>query len=182
MLRRLGKLAVLPVLVLGLSGFAYPLAPMAEEEGNPWWIWILILLAFVAFGAFVLWYWMRSGQEEEEAPKPAAEAGPPTPVSPVEAEPPKAEAPQPEKAAAPDDLKVVEGIGPKIASVLHEAGIESFEKLAALSAKQIREVLSARSIWVARPDTWPEQASLAADGDWDGLEALKEQLKGGRRI
>jgi predicted flap endonuclease-1-like 5' DNA nuclease len=157
---------------------------MAEEEGNPWWIWILILLAFVAFGAFVLWYWMRSGQEEEEAPKPAAEAGPPTPVSPVEAEPPKAEAPQPEKAAAPDDLKVVEGIGPKIASVLRTAGVETFAQLAAADVDRLKEILEAADpnlLRLADPTTWPEQARLAAGGEWEALEKLQDELKGGRR-
>jgi len=31
------------------------------------------------------------------------------------------------------------------------------------------------------PETWPEQASLAAQGNWEGLSALQEELRGGRR-
>ena len=31
------------------------------------------------------------------------------------------------------------------------------------------------------PSTWPEQASLAAAGEWDALQALQDELKGGRR-
>jgi len=183
MLRRLGKLAVLPVLVLGLSGFAFPLAPVAEEAGNPWWIWILILLVLVAFGVFVLWHWLRSGEEEEEL-APAPQAGPPAPAPAVEAEPPEAKAPQPEKAAAPDDLKVVEGIGPKIASVLRTAGVETFAQLAATDVDRLKEILEAADpnlLRLADPTTWPEQASLAAGGDWAALEKLQDELKGGRR-
>jgi len=35
---------------------------------------------------------------------------------------------------------------------------------------------------LAKPTTWPEQASLAATGDWEALEALQNELKGGRRV
>jgi hypothetical protein len=35
---------------------------------------------------------------------------------------------------------------------------------------------------VADPTTWPEQASWAAVGNWDRLQALKEQLDAGRRL
>jgi predicted flap endonuclease-1-like 5' DNA nuclease len=150
-------------------------------------------LRYLLIGLLVLlWWWLRRQEGMQERPaqtKPLEiEVPPEAPSAPaaaryeavIEGEP-QPERPEPAE-PEPDDLKRIEGIGPKIASVLNEAGIESFEQLAALSAGQIREVLSARSIWVAHPDTWPEQASLAADGDWDGLEALKGQLKGGRRI
>jgi len=157
---------------------------MVEEAGNPWWIWILILLALVAFGAFVLWYWIRSGQEEEEELAPAREAGPPTPAPTVEAEPPEAEAAQPEKAAARDDLKVVEGIGPKIASVLRTAGVETFAQLAATDVDRLKEILEAADpnlLRLADPTTWPDQARLAAGGEWAALEKLQDELKGGHR-
>jgi hypothetical protein len=32
-----------------------------------------------------------------------------------------------------------------------------------------------------KPDGWIELADLAAKGDWQGLEKLQEELKGGRR-
>ncbi|HBY69766.1 MAG TPA: 50S ribosomal protein L21, partial [Flavobacteriaceae bacterium] len=30
-------------------------------------------------------------------------------------------------------------------------------------------------------DTWPQQAQLAADGKWDELEKLQDELDGGRK-
>ena len=83
--------------------------------------------------------------------------------------------------AAPDDLTRIEGIGPKIAAVLQAAGVRTFAELAALSVDQIKAILEGR-VRIARPDTWPEQAALAAAGDWDGLTALQNALKGGRRM
>ncbi len=103
----------------------------------------------------------------------------------------EAEAEAEEEAAAeeppppPDDLKVVEGIGPKIESVLQAAGITTYAQLAAADPAHISEVLEAsdpRLRRLADPTTWPEQASLAAAGRWDEFEALKETLKGGRRV
>jgi predicted flap endonuclease-1-like 5' DNA nuclease len=85
-------------------------------------------------------------------------------------------------AAAPvDNLKQVEGIGPKIASVLAEAGITSFAQLAAMTPEQISTVLEDK-VRLAVPDTWPEQAKLAAEGKWDELKQFQSQLRGGRRV
>jgi predicted flap endonuclease-1-like 5' DNA nuclease len=85
---------------------------------------------------------------------------------------------------AADNLKRIEGIGPKIESVLQAAGIATYAQLADADADQITEILreaDPRLLRIASPDTWSEQAKLAADGDWDGLAALKGELKGGRR-
>ena len=30
------------------------------------------------------------------------------------------------------------------------------------------------------PETWPQQAQLAADGKWDELKALQDELDGGK--
>lgn len=86
--------------------------------------------------------------------------------------------------AAFDDLKVIEGIGPKIASVLNAVGISSFRQLADLSPARILEILGnadPRLLRLADPTTWPQQAQLAADGAWDELQKLTGQLKGGRK-
>lgn len=86
--------------------------------------------------------------------------------------------------AAPDDLKRIEGIGPKISSVLQEAGISTFVQLADTAVSQIEQILEAkdpRLLRLADPTSWPEQAALAAAGEWDALEALQGELKGGRR-
>lgn len=81
-----------------------------------------------------------------------------------------------------DDLKKIEGIGPKIASILAENGIATFADLAAADPEKIREILVAQGsrYQMHDPTTWPQQAALAAEGKWDELKALQEDLKGGR--
>jgi predicted flap endonuclease-1-like 5' DNA nuclease len=80
-----------------------------------------------------------------------------------------------------DDLTAVEGIGPKIASVLQAAGITTFAQLAAADIAHLDEILEAANLRLASPETWPQQAKLAADGDWDALKELQDRLKGGRQ-
>lgn len=91
---------------------------------------------------------------------------------------------QPQAAApvAPDDLTVIEGIGPKIAGLLRNAGILTFAQLASAPLERLDEILSnARLRHLANPGTWPEQARLAAAGDRDSLLQFQKTLKGGRR-
>ncbi|MCL7452379.1 MAG: hypothetical protein M8467_04960 [Anaerolineae bacterium] len=83
-----------------------------------------------------------------------------------------------------DDLKRIEGIGPKIASVLEGAGITTFSGLAEVDVTRIREILEQEDPRLGRladPTTWPEQAALAGSGDWQALASLQNELKGGRR-
>jgi predicted flap endonuclease-1-like 5' DNA nuclease len=84
-------------------------------------------------------------------------------------------------APAVDDLEVIEGIGPKIAGVLRDAGISSFAELAATDSERLAEILQDANLRLASPETWAEQAELAAAGDLEGLKQLQERLKGGRR-
>jgi predicted flap endonuclease-1-like 5' DNA nuclease len=83
--------------------------------------------------------------------------------------------------AAPDDLSVLEGIGPKISSLLQEAGITTFRQLAETDPGRLEEILREAGLNLADPGTWPEQARLLADGDKQGFKTLIEQLKAGRR-
>lgn len=98
----------------------------------------------------------------------------------------KVEEPVAEKPAAKaekgDDLTKIEGIGPKLASVLAEAGLNSFAAVAAASAADIQKILDEAEGNYARfsPETWPQQAQLAADGKWDELKALQDELDGGK--
>lgn len=86
------------------------------------------------------------------------------------------------KASKTDDLKKVEGIGPKIAELFHEAGINSFAKLAATPVDKLKEILEAAGPHFAShdPGTWPKQAELAAAGQWDELKAWQDELNGGK--
>jgi ribosomal protein L30 len=84
--------------------------------------------------------------------------------------------------AQADDLELIEGIGPKIASVLTAAGIVTFADLAAADVSRLTEILEQEpNLRHADPGTWPEQAALAAAGDWDAFKALTDELNGGRR-
>ncbi|MDP5076989.1 MAG: helix-hairpin-helix domain-containing protein, partial [Nonlabens sp.] len=77
-----------------------------------------------------------------------------------------------------DDLKKVEGIGPKIASTLVEAGISTFAQLAKTDVAKIAEIIAdVRGSHV--PDSWPMQAQLAADGKWDELKKWQDEANGG---
>lgn len=81
-----------------------------------------------------------------------------------------------------DDLKLVEGIGPRIEELLKADGIRTFARLAATSPPHIASLLSAAGprFQIHDPATWPQQAALARDGKWDELKALQDRLVGGR--
>ncbi len=90
-------------------------------------------------------------------------------------------APEPE-APARDDLKVIEGIGPVMERVLNEAGIFTYRDLAARTPEELQAILDrAKVARITNPETWAEQAKLAAEGRWEELKALQATLKGGRR-
>jgi large subunit ribosomal protein L20 len=85
---------------------------------------------------------------------------------------------------AKDDLVKIEGVGPKINELLLAAGITTFKKLADTPVSTLKKMLalagSSFKSW--DPTTWPEQAALAAKGDWVAFEKLTKELKGGRRV
>jgi predicted flap endonuclease-1-like 5' DNA nuclease len=94
---------------------------------------------------------------------------------------PRAPKPTPTRrqAVKSDDLKRIEGIGPKIADTLQDAGISTYKQLARARVERLKGIVNDAGI-IADPTTWPEQAALAAAGDWLGLAELKSKLKGGR--
>jgi predicted flap endonuclease-1-like 5' DNA nuclease len=82
-----------------------------------------------------------------------------------------------------DDLKKIEGVGPKIEELLNHDGIYTFEQLVASSVERIKGILTAAgpNYAVHNPTTWGEQAELANNGNWEALDTLQEELKGGKR-
>lgn len=80
-----------------------------------------------------------------------------------------------------DDLKKLEGIGPKIEQVLNAAGIQNFEQLAAMTPDQIKPILEAAGgqFRMHDPKSWPYQAELAAKGEWERLKEYQNLLIGG---
>ncbi|HKK78213.1 MAG TPA: helix-hairpin-helix domain-containing protein [Phaeodactylibacter sp.] len=112
--------------------------------------------------------------------KPAKKAAPKKATAKAKAAPKKKTA---KKAAGKDDLKKIEGIGPKIAGLFADAGITTFEGLATAKKSQLKEILEAAGprYKMHDPTTWTKQAKLAAAGKWDELDKLQQELKGGKR-
>lgn len=82
-----------------------------------------------------------------------------------------------------DDLTRIEGIGLKAQQILKAAGVASYQKLAAMTVAEITSTLKDNGFGAPfNAESWPEQASLAAQGDWDALDALQDKLSGGRRV
>jgi predicted flap endonuclease-1-like 5' DNA nuclease len=82
-----------------------------------------------------------------------------------------------------NDLQAIEGIGPKIATILNEAGILTWANLADTTVERLKVILekAGPKYMLAEPTTWPQQALLAHHGDWVSFHALQEKLKGGRK-
>jgi predicted flap endonuclease-1-like 5' DNA nuclease len=82
----------------------------------------------------------------------------------------------------PDDLKIVEGIGPKIEGLLNDAGIMTFKQLSEATTEHLNEVLAAagRRYQIHDPSTWARQALMAFNGQWDELKVWQDNLKGGK--
>ena len=121
---------------------------------------------------------ISKGAKKEETKKAEPKAkkadGKAAPVEVSVASKPKAK----KASAKGDDLKKVEGIGPKIAETLNNAGISTFAELAKTDAAKIAEIIAdVRGNHVT--DTWPKQAQLAADGKWDELQKWQDELDGG---
>ena len=141
---------------------------------------LVLAAAGVGLFAWLLWWlWSRFGEEKA----PAIEIEVELPVTEAETEAIEGEGEE-EEPAVSDDLKRIEGIGPKISGVLQEAGIMTYIQLADAGVSRLEEILEEadpRLRRLANPATWPEQAALAAAGEWDALQALQNELKGGRR-
>ena len=85
-------------------------------------------------------------------------------------------------AAKSDDLKKIEGAGPKAAEALVAAGLDTFAKVAKSTPEALSAILNDASSRLSHlvTTTWPEQAQLAADGKWDELKVLQDKLDGGK--
>jgi subtilisin-like proprotein convertase family protein len=90
-------------------------------------------------------------------------------------------APKPKKSKK-DDLTKIEGIGPKINELLNKGGINSFEDLANAKNDTLKKILddAGPRFKMHDPGSWPRQSKLAADGKWDELKKLQDELDGGR--
>lgn len=139
-------------------------------------IWLILLVALLVVIVGVIWF---LSQEKKEKAKPAALESAGT----IETQTVGTEGQDivPEN-VQPDNLTLIEGIGPKLSAVLQQAGITTWAKLAEAEVGELQRILDEAGISkISNPATWPEQAALAAAGDWDNLQKLQDDLKGGRR-
>ena len=79
---------------------------------------------------------------------------------------------------------MIEGIGPAIEIILKKAGIRTFELLAKTDPDELDTLLHVADPRLKRfdPGTWPAQARLAMNGEWEVLRDYQDQLRAGRPI
>lgn len=88
---------------------------------------------------------------------------------------------QPEPTEDMDDLARIEGIGPRITAALRDANFDTFVKVRDASEAELRAAIEVAGIKFAPSlPTWSQQAGLAADGRWDELDVLQQNLTAGR--
>jgi len=82
----------------------------------------------------------------------------------------------------PEDLKIIEGIGPKIEKLLKSAGINTWQDLSKSVVEKLQQTLNegGDQFRLHDPSTWPMQAQMATDGEWEKLKKYQDYLIGGR--
>ncbi|MCA0234241.1 MAG: hypothetical protein LCH91_27545 [Bacteroidetes bacterium] len=164
------------------------------------WVAGLEAIALLALAAYIGW-WLgqrtfavkieglhadidakRTALDDCKKSKVAVKVAQPPVETPVVSVPVAALAPEPVVPVVPDDLKIVEGIGPKIEGLLNNEGIFTFAQLAATAPERIKEILEAAGprFQMHDPTTWPTQSAMARDGKWDELKTWQEELNKGR--
>ncbi|MGE6352738.1 hypothetical protein ACQKCJ_02545 [Flavobacterium sp. NPDC079362] len=81
-----------------------------------------------------------------------------------------------------NDLKVVEGIGPKIEALFNAAGITTWRELSETPTEKLQSILDAggENFAIHNPSTWAKQALLAYQGKWQELKDWQQNLLGGK--
>lgn len=81
-----------------------------------------------------------------------------------------------------DDLKIVEGIGPKIEQLFHNHDIKTWKALSDASVSKCKEVLDSGGdrYRIHDPASWPMQAKMAYEGKWKDLITWQDEHKHGK--
>lgn len=144
------------------------------------WYWSLLILVVVIL---VLWWALRRNAQATQAQTHEEESSKEKEIpAAMPAKETVKDVPAQMAGVSPDDLEIIEGIGPKISVVLKQAGISNFAQLAKEEPAHLKQILEMAGLRLADPTSWPDQAKLATAGDQEGLKALQEQLKGGRVV
>jgi large subunit ribosomal protein L27 len=120
--------------------------------------------------------------EKKEAPKAEKKEAPKKEAKPAaKGKTAKIELPSGKKIKV-DDLKVVEGIGPKIEGLLNDAGINTWADLANADQEKVQGILDEAGprYRMHDPGTWSNQAKLCVEEKWAELEEYQDKLKGGK--
>ncbi len=157
--------------------------PFAGENKSFSWWWLGIKVGVIS--ALIVWWWLDQQNKKQMLQTSGLDSlGDAKSIPlPDEALPTTEKAPQPKSVPSkPDDLRKIEGIGPKIQATLQTAGIQTFAQLAAAKPTDLKQILVDAGIRIGYPATWPEQAALAAKDEWDALAEFQSILQGGRRV
>ncbi len=127
--------------------------------------WEIIIMLFVSFilGWLFCYFWTKrtatNNSNTESQDRPGKFAG-----------------------VSRDDLKIVEGIGPKIEELLKAHGIKTWDDIASADTKTLKEILTkgGERFQMHDPSSWSDQAALAVEGKWKELEEYQNLLIGGR--
>jgi predicted flap endonuclease-1-like 5' DNA nuclease len=86
------------------------------------------------------------------------------------------------KSIEKDDLKIIEGIGPKIEGMFHEAGIKTWKVLSETAVAGCQEVLNkgGERYRVHDPASWPMQAKMCYEGKWKELVKWQDEHDHGK--
>ena len=81
-----------------------------------------------------------------------------------------------------DDLKVVEGIGPKIEEMFHAGGIKTWKALSETAVARCQEILDGggERYKVHDPASWPMQAKMCYEGKWAELAKWQDEHDHGK--
>ncbi len=81
-----------------------------------------------------------------------------------------------------DDLKLIEGVGPKIEELLKANGIKSWDDIAAAEIVTLKSILmeAGDRFQMHDPSSWADQAALASESKWSELQEYQDLLIGGR--
>jgi len=78
-----------------------------------------------------------------------------------------------------DDLKKIDGIGPKIEVILNQSGILTFKDLNESNRDTLKTLLdeAGQQYRMHEPKTWPIQAEMAYNNEWDKLKDYQQTLR-----
>ena len=154
-----------------LKGFVLAFSNAQGGRGALWWIWLIIIIAIVIFLIWMIFKPSETEKTKEEEKRTESKELKERTEEVIK----KSEDKE-------DDLKLIEGIGPKVSQILKEHGVKTFKDLSKKDPEDIKKLLESKGIrGIVDPTTWPEQAKLAAEDKWEELKKLQKELKGGRR-